>query len=128
MIEDPDTVRGKNKLFSLVDYLTFSTVKFRQEWRYRSIEERQKKVVDWCKFGDDFEQRRHQERLTFSNPSPFYKNDYTKNLWKTWEAGASSYYFVGWDRRVSVSQWYEGIHPGKILLVLQRKQDNGREK
>ena len=122
MIEDSDKVRGKHKLFSLVNYLTLSTVKFKQEWRCRSIEERQKKVVDWCKFGDDLEQRRHQERLTFSNPSPFYNNDYTKNLWKTWEASASSYYFVGWDRRVSVSQWYEGIHPGRFFLFYKENE------
>ena len=121
VIEDSDKVRGKHRLYSLVNYLTLSTVKFKQEWRHRSIEERQKKVVDWCKFGDDFEQRRHQGRLTFSNPSPFYKNDYTKNLWKTWEVmGAMERW--NWDRRLSVSQWYEGIHPGRFFLFYKENK------
>ena len=29
---------------------------------------------------------------------------------------ASSYYFVGSERRVYVSKWYEGIHPGRFFL------------
>ena len=122
VIEDSDKVRGQQKLNTLANYLTNSTIKFRQEWRVRSIEERKEKVVEWCKFGDDIEQKRHQGRLTFINPSPLYKNDYTKNLWKTWEAGASSYYFVGWDRRVYISEWYEEIHPGRFFLFYKENK------
>ena len=92
------------------------TKEFKIEWRLRSIEERQKKVIDWCKFGDEYEQRRHQDRLKCTISS------YTKNLWKTWEAGASSYYFVGWDRRVSISKWYEGIHPGRFFLFYKENK------
>ena len=122
VIYDSDKVIANHKLYSLVNYLTCSTVKFRQEWRYRSVEERHKKVVDWCKFGSEEDQLRHRGRLRFMNPSPFYKNDYTQNLWKTWEAGASSYYFVGWDRRVNTSQWYEGIHPGRFFLFYKENE------
>ena len=92
------------------------TKEFKREWRLRSIEERQKKVCDWTKFGDEHEQRRHQGRLKCSISS------YTKNLWKTWDACASSYYFVGWDRRVYASQWYEGIHPGRFFLFYQENK------
>ena len=62
MIEDYDEVRRNQMLCALVNYLTFSTLKFRQEWRFRSVEERKEKVIDWCKFGDDFEQQTHQRR------------------------------------------------------------------
>jgi len=90
---------------------------FKTEWRLRSIEDRQKKVIDWCKFGYEQEQLRHQGRLrNFSNES------YTKNLWKSWEAGASSYYFVGWARSVYISQWYEGIHPGRFFLFYRENE------
>ena len=122
MIKDSDKVRSQQKLCTLVNYLTFSTVKFRQEWRFRSVEERKEKVIDWCKFGDYSEQQRHQKRLTIRNPSPLYKNDYTKNLWKTWDAGASSYYFVGWNRRVYISEWYERIHPGRFFLFYKENK------
>jgi len=91
-------------------------IEFKREWRLRSIEERQKKVVDWCKFGDDTERLRHQGRLRITNPSDSYSNSYTRNLWASWEAMASSYYFVGSERRVYVSKWYEGIHPGRFFL------------
>ena len=94
---------------------------FKREWRYRSIGERQKKVVEWCKFGEDYEHKRHRDRLII-NSSPSYSNEYTKNLWKTWEAGASSYYFVGWDRRVYISEWYEGIHPGRFFLFFRKNK------
>ena len=106
-----------------------NTIEFKQEWRLRSIEERQKKVIDWCKFGSEQEQNRHQKRLENSVPrvagetraewiqkSSKRMGKYTKNLWRTWEACASSYYYVCWDRRVYVSQWYEGIHPGRFFL------------
>lgn len=92
------------------------TKEFKREWRLRSIEERHKKVCDWTKFGDEREQLRHQGRLKCSNSS------YTKNLWKTWDACASSYYFVGWDRRVCASQWYEGIHPARFFLFYQENK------
>lgn len=93
------------------------TKEFKQEWRLRSIEERQKKVSDWCKFGNEQEQQRHQGRVEVYNHSGRSKHyKYVQNLWKTWEAGASSYYFVGWDRRVYISKWYEGIHPGRFFL------------
>lgn len=122
VVHDSDKVRGQDKLCSLANYLTLSMVKFKQEWRYRSVEERHKKVVDWCKFGAEEDQLRHQGRLRFSNPSQFYDNNYTQNLWKTWEAGAPSYYYVDRDRRVNTSQWYEGIHPGRFFLFYRENK------
>lgn len=98
-------------------------VEFKTEWRLRSIEERQKKVSDWCKFGNEEEQQRHQGRVevyNYSGRSKHYK--YVQNLWKTWEAGARSYYFVGWDRRVYISKWYEGIHPGRFFLFYKENE------
>ena len=98
------------------------TKEFKREWRLRSIEERQKKVCDWTKFGDEQEQLRHQGRLRILKENAAVGSSYTKNLWKTWDACASSYYFVGWDRRVNVSQWYEGIHPGRFFLFYQENK------
>ena len=98
------------------------TKEFKQEWRIRSIEERQKKVIDWCKFGDERDQQRHQHRLKVYNPPVCRRYKYVKNLWRTWEAGASSYYFVGWDRRVNISRWYEEIHPGRFFLFYRENQ------
>ena len=98
------------------------TKEFKREWRLRSIEERQKKVCDWTKFGDEHEQLRHQGRLRILKKNAAVGSSYTKNLWKTWEACASSYYFVGWDRRVCASQWYEGIHPGRFFLFYQENK------
>lgn len=121
-IRDSDKVGAREKFCSLADYLTFSTVKFKQEWRYRSVEERHKKVVDWCKFGAEEDQLRHQGRLRFKNPSKFYDNNYTQNLWKTWEAGAPSYYYVGRNRRIFISKWYEGIHPGRFFLFYRENK------
>tara|TARA_Y100000389_G_scaffold80269_1_gene76971 strand:+ start:1907 stop:2719 length:813 start_codon:yes stop_codon:yes gene_type:complete len=107
------------------------TKEFKQEWRQRSIEDRQTKVIEWCDFGSEQEQNRHQKRLEKNVPrvaretrtewilrSSKRMGKYTKNLWKTWEAGAgaSSYYFVGQNRRNSISKWYEGIHPGRFFL------------
>ena len=94
---------------------------FKREWRLRSIEERQKKVVEWCKFGDNYEHKRHRDRLIMKE-SQFYNNSYTRNLWSSWEAGASSYYFVGWNRRVHISKWYEGIHPGRFFLFFRENK------
>lgn len=128
-------VDDRDKIETIGNYLTFSMVKFHQEWRMRSIEDRQQKVIDWCNFGEDFEQRRHQDRLStclirdgFGNTrekNPDLKKErinYTKNLWSTWEACASSYYFVGWDRRNYVSKWYEGIHPGRFFLFYKKNK------
>jgi hypothetical protein len=98
------------------------TIEFKQEWRLRSIEERKAKVIEWCKFGNEQEQRNHQYRLIVRNPSSSYRNDYTKNLWKSWEAGAASYYFVGQNRRNSISKWYEGIHPGRFFLFYRENK------
>jgi hypothetical protein len=130
--------RGVSLKFQLSDTLEFPqtrslvfqrslnlTKEFKQEWRIRSIEERQKKVIDWCKFGDEREQQRHQHRLKVYNPPVCLRYKYVKNLWRTWEAGASSYYFpylVGWDRRVNISRWYEGIHPGRFFLFYRENQ------
>ena len=111
-----DNNRGKTRI---MEYYNRGEMKkeLKQEWRLRSVEERQKKVVDWCKFGDDTERLRHQGRLRLLRD-----NSYTKNLWATWEAIASSYYFVGWDRRVNASKWYEGIHPGRFFLFYQKNK------
>ena len=98
------------------------TLEFKREWRLRSIEERHKKVVDWCKFGTEEDQLRHQGRLRFTNPSKLYDNNYTQNLWKTWEAGSPSYYYVGQNRRNTISKWYEGIHPGRFFLFYKENE------
>ena len=60
------------------------------------------------------------EVYNHSGRSKHYK--YVQNLWKTWEAGARSYYFVGWDRRVYISKWYEGIHPGRFFLFYKENE------
>jgi len=98
------------------------TIEFKQEWRLRSIEERKAKVVEWCKFGNEADQLRHQHRLKVYNPPVCRRYKYVKNLWQSWRAGASSYYFVGWDRRVNTSQWYEGIHPGRFFLFYRENE------
>ena len=98
------------------------TKEFKQQWRLRSIEERQKKVCDWAKFGDEHEQLRHQGRLRILKENASVGTSYIKNLWRTWDACASSYYFVGWDRRVYVSQWYDGIHPGRFFLFYKENK------
>lgn len=98
------------------------TKEFKRDWRLRSIEQRQAKVIEWCKFGDEYEQLRHQDRLRIVNKDAVVDSSYTKNLWRTWDACASSYYFVGWDRRVNASQWYEGIHPGRFFLFYKENK------
>lgn len=95
---------------------------FKQEWRLRSIEERQKKVIDWCKFGDEREQQRHQGRLRIARDGDSRHYKYVMNLWKSWEAGAASYYFVGQNRRNTISKWYEGIHPGRFFLFYRENE------
>lgn len=131
----PQERRGMGLKFKISDILKFPqtrldvfkrrinlTKEFKREWRLRSIEERQKKVADWCKFGNEEEKLRHQGRLRIVKHSNLYNNDYTKNLWRSWEAGASSYYFVGWDRRDNISKWYEGIHPGRFFLFYKENK------
>tara|TARA_Y100000389_G_C17224828_1_gene395117 strand:- start:171 stop:650 length:480 start_codon:yes stop_codon:yes gene_type:complete len=97
-------------------------IEFKKEWRLRSIEDRKAKVIEWCKFGAEEDQLRHQHRLLVRNPSESYSNDYTKNLWKSWEAGAPSYYYVHPKRRAYVSQWYEDIHSGRFFLFYQKNK------
>ena len=99
-------------------YRRANTIEFMQQWRLRSIELRKAKVVEWCRFGDHDSQRRHQSRLQNSA----WGLNYTDNLWSSWEAGASSYYFVGQDRRNYISKWYEGIHPGRFFLFYRENK------
>ena len=111
------------------------TIEFKTQWRLRSIEERKAKVIEWCKFGNEQEQLRHQDRLSncwvrdgFGNKwekNPELKDErrnYTKNLWRSWEAAASSYYFVGQNRRNYIAKWYEEIHPGRFFLFYKENK------
>ena len=131
-----DNDRGKTRM-TVWENRRNNNIEFKTEWRLRSIEDRKKKVVDWCYFGSDQEQDRHQKRLSKPVRMPFVRSKeiaeieskllkerkkYTKNLWKTWEAGASSYYFVGSDRRDNVRKWYEGIHPGRFFLFYNKNK------
>ena len=155
--------RGVSFKFQISDILDFHqtrihvfkrrinmTKEFRTEWRIRSIEDRQKKVIEWCKFGSADDQMGHQRRLSkfygnrragesrsewIEKSKELYKirEKYTNNLWRSWEAGASSYYLVGWHRRVYVTQWYEGIHPGRFFLFYKEnkiieERNGGRRK
>lgn len=94
------------------------TKEFKQEWRLRSIEERQKKVIDWCKFGNEREQQRHQDRLRFSRDGDPRHCKYVKNLWKSWEGT----YYVDQKHRNTISKWYEGIHPGRFFLFYRKNE------
>ncbi len=109
------------------------TKEFKREWRLRSIEDRQKKVIDWCKFGDEREQNRHQGRLSMFKKDASVDSSYTKNLWKTWEAWSHcehSPQIMSWDtirpqpqdRRNYISKWYEGIHPGRFFLFYRKNK------
>lgn len=109
------------------------TIEFKNEWRWRSVEERKKKVVEWCKFGDEEDQRIHQGRLIVRNPSTSYKNEYTNNLWRSWETWSycehppqimnwDTIRPQEWDRRKYVSEWYEGIHPGRFFLFYRENK------
>ena len=143
-------IKGTNIKFQISDILEFPqtrlhvfkrrhnmTREFKKEWRLRSIEDRQKKVVDWCYFGSEQEQDRHRQRLNKPAHMPFVRSksiaeteskllkerkEYTKNLWSSWEACASSYYFVGSGRRDYVRKWYEGIHPGRFFLFYKENK------
>jgi len=125
--------RGVSLKFQISDTLDFSqtrlqvfrrrlslTLEFKREWSLRSIEKRKAKVIDWCEHGDSYEQSRHQQR--FKNVRGIINESYTDNLWKSWEAGAASYYFVGQNRRNYISKWYEGIHPGRFFLFYRENK------
>lgn len=128
------------------------TIEFKKEWRLRSIEERKKKVVEWCKFGDEEDQRIHQKRLSKfsgnrrasesrsewiekSKELNKVREKYTNNLWRSWEAWSyceNPPQIINWDivrpqswawmRRVHVSRWYEGIHPGRFFLFYRKNK------
>ena len=108
------------------------TKEFKREWRYRSIETRKAKVVEWCKFGEVRDQRRHQERLNRSS-GEWNGESYIKNLWRTWEAWShceNPPIIMSWDtvppqpqeRRNYISKWYEGIHPGRFFLFYKENK------
>jgi len=134
-LSQPLERRGVSLKFQISDTLDFKqirlhvfkrrlslTLEFKREWGLRSIEKRQKKVIDWCKFGDEQQQQRHQTRFGIFTEYSYMNSKYTKNLWKSWEAGAASYYFVGQNRRNSISKWYEGIHPGRFFLFYRENK------
>ena len=138
--------RGVSFKFQISDILDFHqtrlhvfkrrinmTKEFRTEWRIRSIEDRQKKVIEWCKFGSADDQQRHQRRLMVRNPSDSYSNDYTKNLWQSWDAWShcehppmiyheNTVRPQPQDRRNYISKWYEGIHPGRFFLFYKENK------
>ena len=117
------------------------TKEFKKEWRLRSVEERKVKIIDWCKFGSEQDQERHQLRLSNTRLCK-KKEEYVKDLWKSWEAWG---YTVNtpeymndatyrgrfpWDRRDYISKWYEGIHQvGSSFSikkqVIQEKRNRG---
>ena len=126
-----------------------NTIEYKKEWRLRSIEDRQNKVIEWCEHGDDYEKDRHQERLRYILHKPFVRSkaiaeteskmikereEYNKNLWSSWEAWGytvntpeymNDATYAGryhWDRRECVSQWYEGIHPGRFFLFYKENK------
>tara|TARA_B100000683_G_scaffold275764_1_gene327554 strand:+ start:1359 stop:2090 length:732 start_codon:yes stop_codon:yes gene_type:complete len=135
-LSQPLERRGVSLKFQISDTLDFHqtrihvfrrrlslTLEFKSEWRLRSIEKRKAKVIDWCKFGDEQEQQRQQTRFRiFTGEYSYMNSKWTKNLWKSWEAGAASYYFVGQNRRNSISKWYEGIHPGRFFLFYKENE------
>ena len=109
------------------------TIEFKQEWRLRSIEERKAKVVEWCKFGNEADQLRHQHRLKVYNPPVCRRYKYVKNLWQSWEAWSHCEHppqIMSWDtirpqpqdRRDYISKWYEGIHPGRFFLFYRENE------
>lgn len=110
-----------------------NTIEYKKEWRYRSVTDRQKKVVDWCRYGARGDQIVVRNRLTIRNPSHFYKNDYSNNLWETWNAwgycehpprihGIDPLPPQDEERRKYVSEWYEGIHPGRFFLFFKENE------
>jgi len=145
-VSQPLVIRGVSCLlkFQISDTLEFPqtrinvfnrrnnvTKEFKQEWRLRSIEQRQAKVIEWCKFGDERGQLRHQGRLRVYTRDT--NSNYTDNLWKSWEAWTHCEHpprIHVWytlrpqpqDRRNYISQWYEGIHPGRFFLFYQENK------
>jgi hypothetical protein len=129
-----------------------NTIEFKREWRFRSIEVRKAKVIEWCKFGDERSQVRHSERLEKCVVIPGRKEnelrsewhekytklskerkEYTKNLWSSWDAWSHCEHppmIMNWetlrprsqDRRNYISKWYEGIHPGRFFLFYRKNK------
>lgn len=106
-----------------------NTIEFKREWRLRSIELRKAKVIEWCKFGSDVDQERHQRRLQNSA----WGYNYTDNLWRSWEPWSHCEHppmIMNWgavrpqeqDRRNYISQWYEGIHSGRFFLFYKKNK------
>ena len=136
--------RGVSLKFQINDNLEFQQIRvhvfkrrcnmtkeFKKEWRLRSIEQRQAKVIEWCKFGDERSQQRHQGRLRVYTRNT--NSNYTDNLWKSWDAWPHCEHPPQiyhpetarpqpWDRRVYVSKWYEGIHPGRFFLFYKENE------
>lgn len=114
------------------------TKEFKREWRLRSIEQRKAKVIEWCKFGDEQGQLRHQGRLRMFKGNTAVDSCYTKNLWRSWDAWSHCehppIFWDAWsrnpntlrprpqDRRNYISQWYEGIHPGRFFLFYKKNK------
>lgn len=103
------------------------TIEFKTQWRLRSIEERKAKVIEWCKFGRESSRDRHRERLIRVYSSRFQDcPQYTENLWKSWEAWSHCENSIGvracWSRVTYVSNWYEGIHPGRFFLFYKKNK------
>jgi hypothetical protein len=103
------------------------TIEFKTQWRLRSVECRKAKVVEWCKFGNERGHARHKHRLIQIYASKFQNcPQYTENLWKSWEAWSHCENSIGvrpcWSRVTYVSNWYEGIHPGRFFLFYRKNK------
>jgi len=116
-------------------------LEFKRGWRLRSIEERHKKVIDWCKLGSEYEQQRHRQRLKdirnkrqrWEDSPNYYGEEYINNLWQSWDVWShcdhppmiydeNTVRPQPWHRRVYISQWYEGIHPGRFFLFYKENK------
>ena len=145
-----DTLEFQNTRIHVFKRRLNLTKEFKTEWRLRSIEDRQKKVIEWCKFGSDDDQMRHQRRLSKfygnrragesrsewiekSKESNKIREKYTNNLWKSWDAWSHCEHppmIMSWDtirpqpqdRRNYISNWYEGIHPGRFFLFYKKNK------
>lgn len=115
------------------------TIEFKGEWRLRSVEDRKKKVVEWCNFGNGYEQRRRAAMSQRGNTGPgrfrgimecaggpVVPNEYTNNLWRSWEAWSYCedplQIMNESNTRQYVSEWYEGIHPGRFFLFYRENK------
>lgn len=123
-----DKDRGKTRI-SVCRARNQNMKEFKKEWRLRSIEDRKAKVIQWCKIGAEEDQLRHQYRLLVRNPSESYSNDYTKNLWSSWETWSYCEHQTRalvrpqlQDRRNYISRWYEDIHSGRFFLFYQKNK------